>query len=237
MILDAVCKVCCDVGEPIVTLNFNGTVPSLDSEDVFVFNAKPKCSSSRDHQGSKVVLVISIPRLGKPVVSSPIALHARGRPNKKRQKLRAETIPIPHPIQIKRSYAQAFSKQTSPSDMDMASSSAPVISPVSNTQTVSFAQSVYSQPEPQKSIITVPSVPYKYVADSVVSYSPSTTICFPSSIMHATCIFREFTLRHSFTLKGPVVFLAIICTTCVDRFLSLDTVPSEVIPFSNRLYG
>lgn len=83
---EAKCPRCCPNGEPVVTLTFESyrqQFCSEDTEDVFSFCAKPRCSSTRAHHFSKLVLVITgIPFLTKPLVSASISLRARNKPGK-----------------------------------------------------------------------------------------------------------------------------------------------------------
>lgn len=87
---DAKCSKCCPDGGRIVTLGFRSLKKrccnkfgAFEIEDVFCFTAKPRCSSTRAHHGSKIVLVVTgIPFLSKPLVSAPISLHARGKKSK-----------------------------------------------------------------------------------------------------------------------------------------------------------
>ena len=63
-------------------------------EEAFVFLAKPRCSSSREHHSGNVVLVISgVPFLQKPLVSSPITLRSRLRKStNKAKKLKCDFV-------------------------------------------------------------------------------------------------------------------------------------------------
>lgn len=61
-------------------------------EEVFVFTAKPRCSSSRAHLGGSIVLVVpGIPGLKKPLLSVPVSLQARFRPGKQKGTKNAAT--------------------------------------------------------------------------------------------------------------------------------------------------
>ena len=77
-LIDAHCSICCERNQPVVALKYAGRLPADDSEEVYAFNARPICSSTRAHQGCKLVLVIvGVPNLPKPMMSVPIELHAR----------------------------------------------------------------------------------------------------------------------------------------------------------------
>ena len=74
---DARCPVCC-IGVPIISLKYSTTRFLEDYEVELVFLAKPKCSSTRSHLRSKILLCISgIPYLTHPLLSSPITIRAR----------------------------------------------------------------------------------------------------------------------------------------------------------------
>lgn len=53
----------------------------VGEEEIFEFNARPRCSSTRiHHEGAKVVMVVKgIPHLKNPLVSTPVTLNARER--------------------------------------------------------------------------------------------------------------------------------------------------------------
>lgn len=61
-----------------MALSFSGSIFANETEEAFSFSARPICSSSRAHQGTKLLLIVTgIPRLSKPLVSCPISLRAR----------------------------------------------------------------------------------------------------------------------------------------------------------------
>ena len=74
---DARCIQCCPQGAPIIELAYTGNHRSFSAEEIFFFSCKPRCTSSRAHLMSTVLLLISgIPHL-KPLISVPITIRAR----------------------------------------------------------------------------------------------------------------------------------------------------------------
>lgn len=170
--------------------------PEYDSltESVFTFEVKPRCSSTRMHQLSKIVLLISgIPLLSKPLVSVPITLRARAL--QRRHSPQGSTlgdeealVPLPAPLPLPETVAITCTEF----------SPLPSNSPCPITGKIPTMPTVNSQTD--------------FLPPAVLAISPLSLNIPLSAVLAGPCVmYRKRVLYSSLlTFQGPVVLIAIV---------------------------